>query len=208
MAKFESPTAMMDALSAPVDELIAAVGEGVARAQQAMDAATLENLRAIYAEDDDAARMLRDIGYRPTWYQIPEASAELTMALTVSGEQSAHGSGGGRRGLKLMGAPVNAGYTNRYNFEMKASSTVRFRVVPVPPSVAVDELRVVPRLAGMRYGEALELLDRLAIEVETAGVERPDDDHWVSGTNPAAGESLAAGRLLLVNLTESDPNEV
>ena len=44
---------LLDVLSAPLGDLIASVGRGVADAQRALDAASLEALREIYGSDEE-----------------------------------------------------------------------------------------------------------------------------------------------------------
>lgn len=157
---------LLDVLSAPLGDLIASVGRGVADAQRALDSASLAALREIYGSDDDFFRELQAIGYRPTWYQIPEAEGDIQIALSVSGSESTTPSVGGpttRAKVKLYAAPVDAAYTSRYNFSLAASSRLKFRVVPVPPSSAAEAIRVVPSLVGLQLGEARARLSLLGI---------------------------------------------
>ena len=165
---------LLDVLSAPLGDLIAAVGRGVADAQRALDEASLEALRAIYGSDEEVLRGLQAIGYRPTWYQIPEAESEIQIALSVSGTEASTPIGGPapRTKVKLYAAPVDAGYSSRYNFALTASSRLKFRVVPVPPSSAAEAIRVVPSLVGLPLGEAqarLSMLGITAVHADAAG---------------------------------------
>lgn len=181
---------LTDALSAPIGELIAAIGTGVAEAQQAMDAATIANVRAL-AQAGDAEgtlALLRQIGYQPTWYQIPEVSAEINVALTVSG------SGGAGGGVRLLAAPVDASYSNRYNYELKAASTVRFRIVPVPPSPRAERMRAVPQLVGLSFQDAKARLDDMDIGWQLPkDSATPKDDAPVKDQSPAPGSLLTGG---------------
>src|SRR4051812_31416696 len=90
MATFDT-SPLLDALSAPVGELFAAVGRGVAEAQREMDAATLSALQEIYGRGDGFYGELQRIGYRPTWYHIPEAEGELQVALSLAGQETRGG---------------------------------------------------------------------------------------------------------------------
>ncbi|HYP90308.1 MAG TPA: PASTA domain-containing protein [Polyangiaceae bacterium] len=160
---------LLDSLSAPLGELIASVGRGVADAQRALDAASMSALREIYESDEAFYRELQAIGYRPTWYHIPEAEGELQVALSVSGVEASTSSSTGpahRAKLKLYAAPLDAGYTSRYNFNLTASSRVKFRVVPVPPSAAAEAVRLMPSLVGLELTEARARLSLLGIEGE------------------------------------------
>lgn len=188
----DDPREMMDELSAPIGDLIAHVGRSVAEAQQAIDAQTIENLRRLYADDDVAHAALRDIGYRPTWYHIPEATAEMSIALTISGQrESAGGHGGGRRVLRLYAAPVDATYTNKFDYDLKASSRITFRVVPVPPSSEVEGRRVVPILVGRTVAEARRLLEDLELRHDVP--EGLADDDVVGTQTPEPGSLLEPG---------------
>lgn len=181
---------LTDTLSAPIGELIAAIGSGVAEAQQAMDAATIANVRAL-AQAGDAEgtlALLRQIGYQPTWYQIPEVSAEINVALTVSG------SGGAGGGIRLLAAPVDASYSNRYNYELKAASTVRFRIVPVPPSPKAERMRAVPQLVGLSFQDAKARLGDMDIGWQLPqGSATPKDEAPVKEQSPAPGSLLTGG---------------
>jgi hypothetical protein len=163
------PLEFLDALSAPIGDLIASVGRGVAEAQQALDASTIENLRTIYeATDDDLLTALQSIGYRPTWYAIPEATGEMTVALAVAGHSvstvsTPTGNTATQRRLKVYAAPVDATYSNKFDFSLQAASKVTFRIVPVPASVLADQLRVAPNVVGKTFDEAKALLTSLDI---------------------------------------------
>jgi hypothetical protein len=130
---------MMDVLAVPLGELISAVGRSVAGAQQTMDERFIEHFSAIYDQSVAAFEPLRAIGYQPTWYQIPEATAEIALAITVGGPQVDAASSVSRR-RDLYGAPVDAGYQSRFNYRLKTASSLKFRIVPVPPPEAATRL--------------------------------------------------------------------
>ena len=116
---------LLDVLSAPLGDLIASVGRGIADAQRALDSASMAALREIYGSNEDLFRELQAIGYRPTWYHIPEAEGDIQIALSVTGAETATpgaGSVSTRAKIKLYAAPVDAGYSSRYNFAVTASS--------------------------------------------------------------------------------------
>lgn len=194
----DDPLRYLDALSAPMGDLIASVGRGVAEAQQALDMGSLGALLSIYADPDttdDTIALLREIDYRPTFYAIPEVTSELTVALTITG-QSGAGSPStttaapaaapmaapaaaslaaaaaspttlASRALatnaetapRLYVAPVDASYQNRYGFDLRATSSLKFKIVPVPPPSQVEHLRVVPALVGRTFAQARTLLE-------------------------------------------------
>lgn len=205
MPSFQDPRALLETLSAPLGEIIASVGRGVADAQRSLDAQTIENFQSIYADGDVAAfEALRSIGYRPTWYHIPEVTAELNIALSVSGAVESQPSGGAASApltprLRVYAAPVDAGYTSKYNYDLKASSSVKFRIVPVPPSPAAEALRVVPALVGLPWSAARALLAQLDVAYK-APDPAPKDIDVVASQTPDAGRVLGPGQLVSITL--------
>lgn len=172
-----------DALSAPIGELIAAVGNGVAEAQQAMDEATIAKMRALaHAEDSDTLHLLRQMGWQPTWYQIPEVEAQLNVALSVSGSETQAGK------IRLLAAPVDASYQSRFNYQLQVASTVKFRIVPVPPSPKAERARAVPILTGLSFKDAKARLVDTDIAWQLVNPEStPAEDAKVSTQYPAPG---------------------
>jgi hypothetical protein len=199
MATFDTQQ-LVDALSLPLGELIASVGRGVAEAQREMDAASISVLQEIYSRGDGLFVELQRIGYRPTWYHIPEAEGDLQITLTATSEQtsgSAAATPGSSR-IKLYAAPVDAAYASRFGFNVQASSRVKFRIVPVPPSTAADSLQVVPLLVGMTVEAARARLDALNITgTFPAGAEA---GATVKTQSPAANQLLLAGQSVIVEI--------
>lgn len=192
---------LTDALSSPVGDLISAMGENLADAQKALDLATLESFKAIYQADGGAYEALRKIGYRPTWYQIPELQAEVNMALTVSG--STDESGRRRPGrLVLYAQPVDATFANKYGFEYQAASKVTFKIVPIPPSALAEGMRVVPSVIGLTLEEARNRLE--ADDIASAlSAEEPAENASsvrIGGQSPGAGEFIRADETLTLTL--------
>ena len=193
------PLKPLDALSAPMGDLIASVGRGVADAQRALDAASLATYREVYSNaDDETFALLREIDYRPTFYVIPEASSTLTVALSIAGESVSGGGPGaaGRSLPRLYAAPVDAGYQNRYNFDIQATSRLEFRVVPVPPSSGAEQLRVAPDLVGKTFAEA-----RARLELFELVWSQDDPDGTLGEPAPeaiVASQSVEPGTLVRV----------
>jgi len=185
MADTVRPPAITDALSAPMGELIASIGAGVAQAQREMDAATFQALHAIATGDAEVYALMRQIGYKPTWYHIPEAEAEIQVALTVTGSEEGQGR------PTVYAAPVDATYNNRYNWSLQASSKLRFRIVPVPPSTAAESLLVVPQLVGLTMLKARSLAAALGLPLQLP--DGATDTDLVATQDPAAGTFLTEG---------------
>lgn len=192
---------LLDALSVPVGELIASVGRGVAEAQREMDLASIAALQQIYGDGEGLFLELQRIGYRPTWYHIPEVEGELQVALTVTGEETRNSTGSTsastRSKIKLYAAPVDAGYASRFGFTLQATSRIKFRVVPVPPSTSAEALQVAPALVGLTLGEAKSRLVLLGIAGELPSAP---DAARVSAQEPAAGTLLPTGGTVTVRI--------
>jgi len=194
MAIFDA-TQIIDALSLPLGELIASVGRGVAEAQREMDAGWLNALQEIYSRGDGLYAELQRIGYRPTWYHIPEAEGDLQITLTAVSEQTSGSTGPiqGASKIKLYAAPVDAGYASRFGFNVQASSRVKFRIVPVPASSAADSLQVVPALIGLTVEEARAQL--AAANLTGAFVpQQPSATAKIKDQTPAARTLLLPGQ--------------
>jgi hypothetical protein len=204
MATFDDNKGVLDAFSVPVGELIASVGRGVAEAQREMDAASLAALQDVYSRNDGFYGELQRIGYRPTWYHIPEAEGELQVALTVSGEETRGAGTGstpslGRSKIKLYAAPVDAGYASRFGFNLQATSKVRFKIVPVPPSSAAEGMRVAPALVGLTLGEARARLALLGVAHELPAKDEMEKA-IITGQTPEAGAQLGSNDVIKVTL--------
>lgn len=208
-----------DIASAPLGDLIAAVGRGVAEAQAALDAASLEQTLALYDQSDELQGLLRDVGYRPTFYTIPKTEGELRLSLTVStqtggskavrpaapippslGTVSALGRLSGLRGLsKIYAAPVDSRYQNTYSFNSEVSAAVRFSIVAVPPTSAAEAARVVPDFVGLTFSEALAIAESFDLGVIFEGDE-PASDAEVATQNIPAGQLVNEGTQVLITV--------
>ncbi len=176
----------LEPLSSPLGDMIASVGRGVADAQRELDRAALETIDHIYSEQGKTAQALREIGYRPTWYQIPEVNAELKIAMSIEGvNESASdpaspiGQAAGpetRRTLfriqkplpriRTRATPVEASYCNKFDYKVEASSKISFRVVPIPAPGEAEDLVPVPELTSMKITDAADLLRNWGLRFE------------------------------------------
>ena len=206
-----------EVLASPLGDVIASVGEGVAAAQRALDEAAVAQTLEIYSEGgEELVRMLREIGYRPTFYALPETVGEVNVSLRLSGGSAAAAPAGpaaaagaipgmGTRIAALTPAarvktyvtPVDAGFANRYNFDATASAKLTFKIVPVPPLAGVDDLRVVPDLVGRTVAVALEVLDALdlagrVVDAEGRAIEAAGTVE-IAGITPAPGSVARLG---------------
>jgi hypothetical protein len=213
MAKADDLDEITRTLSAPLGEFIAAVGRGVAEAQRAMDQHTVETFKAVYGGDEAAYKELRKLGYQPTWYRIPEVAAEIYVTLSVDGHKrlglgaaavpAIEGPPGetapGR--IQLYATPVDASYSNTYDYQLRGCSQLKFRIVPVPASGQADGMKVVPKLVGMQYQAAQAMLAQLGIPYQLADpYYEPQGDEYVESTAPEAGNILPGGQSLVLTL--------
>lgn len=211
---------VQELLAAPLGEIIAAVGRGVGEAQAALDRGALEQVLQIYGEGGagDLA-LLREIGYRPTFYALPETTGEVQVSLTLSGSGGAQApspatpavspaerrSLPGRKPVKFYGAPANAAFSNRYNYASTAAATLKFKIVPVPAPNRADELRVVPSFDGHNVADAEAALVSLGLDAgfrdpEGNVVERPEGSATVAAQVPEPGAYLLAGDRVLLTI--------
>lgn len=206
-----------DVTAAPLGDVIAAVGAGVAAAQAALDAGSLAQTLEIYSESGDAGlALLRDIGYRPTFYTLPETTGEMQVSLRLSSGQAQNGAAPVPRTLlparlgtpmrsRIYATPVDAGFRNQFGFDAQVTAKLTFKIVPVPPPLAMEDIRVVPALAGRTLGEGrlvLETLGLAALPVDKAGAEVADaaDAAVITATNPAASAIVAAASTVTLTL--------
>lgn len=202
-----------DVVASPLGDVIAAVGQGVADAQQALDEGSLAKTLEIYSEGGaEVLQMLRDIGYAPTFYSLPETTGEVRIAMrlgnnhgtavsapaaTVANPSPLVSTNLSRLGLnlpalktKLYATPVDAGYANRYGYQADISAKLTFKIVPVPAPTGVDELRVLPNLVGATAPAALQRLTSLnlgASFVNSQGeaVAEPGETQTIASQTPA-----------------------
>jgi hypothetical protein len=204
-----------EVLASPLGDVIASVGEGVASAQRALDEAAVAQTLEIYSEGgEELVRMLRDIGYRPTFYALPETVGEVNVSLRLSSGATAAATSGGAAAaipgagtriaalspaarVKTYVTPVDAGFANRYNFDATASAKLTFKIVPVPPLAGVDDLRIVPDLVGRTLAVAREVLDALDLDARAVDAQgqpaEAADTAEIAGTTPAAGAVARLG---------------
>ena len=209
-----------DVVSSPLGDIIASVGEGVAEAQQALDEGSLAKTLEIYSEGGSAAlTMLKEIGYQPTFYALPETTGEVTVSLslgqnpqkasTTSGSSTSGSpssitpavltqlSRTGRNiGLKprLYATPVDGGYANKYGYQANISAKLSFKIVPVPAPTEVENLRIVPIFETLKAVDAIALADEFEFNLSFID---------------AAGESIESPEeASIINLQDPKPNTI
>jgi hypothetical protein len=126
-------TNLVETFSASFENLILALGRGVAEAQQELDQHSIQTQEAL-----DSDPNLARFGLQATWYQFPKVDMELKLALSVTEDGAKPVAPGAKRPLKLIAQPVSAAYQNHFNYSGQASSTITLSIVPVPPPRAAQ----------------------------------------------------------------------
>ncbi|WP_298517967.1 hypothetical protein [uncultured Kordia sp.] len=165
-----------DAFAAPLGDFIASIGEGVGEAQAALDEGSLRQTLEIYNSDPDKGsetlKMLREVGYQPTFYTIPKTTAKAKISLSISQQSTGNTLQNGRSFRpKMYATPVNASNTNKYNLGLNATAEIEFDIVPVPPSEA-QIIRFLPNIIEKEgnvkrtFGEIKTLLTEYGLGYE------------------------------------------
>ena len=189
---------MKDVLAAPLGELISSIGSGVAEAQAALDAGSLSQTLAIYNSDnkDALTTLMREVGYQPTFYALPETEveAQISIALSISDAYSENSAGQTNNisKTKVYATPANAAINNKYNLNVNAFSKIKFKIVPVPPPGESGEIRVVPNLIGMKKDEAINILSQLGLKYTDKSIDPTTKTANIISQNPAAGTIIKA----------------
>lgn len=193
---------MNDGLAAPLGSVIAAVGRGVADAQKALDEASLAQTLAIYeAQGTEGEALLREIGYRPTFYVLPDTTCEVQLSMRIGGSggpdgSAATGEPGSLPTARTYVTPVDAGFANRYGFQMQAAAKLSFKIVPVPPPAALDDMRSVPDVAGQPAEVAIAMLEGLDFVVRVIDSGGKDLDAKTAASRKVTLQSVPAARLV------------
>lgn len=195
----DSSNYMKDILATPLGELISSIGNGVAEAQTALDEASLAKTLALYeSADDKTLELMRQIGYQPSFYAIPETEVEASVSLSMA----ANNTGDSARNRKvsrtrIYTTPTNATNSNRYNIQANASAKLKFKIVPVPPSNAMSAMRVVPNLKDKTIEEIDKILRDFNLQYEIG-----DDtgSGKVVSHIPASGEIVNEEHVIVINL--------
>ncbi|MGG8497430.1 hypothetical protein ACQY1Q_13535 [Tenacibaculum sp. TC6] len=208
-----------DAFAAPLGDFIASIGEGVGEAQAALDEGSLRQTLEIYNSDPDKSpeilKMLRDVGYQPTFYTIPKTTAKAKISLSIS-QQNTNGPVQNSRAFKpkMYATPVNASNANKYNLGLNATAEIQFDIVPVPPS-DTQIIRLLPNVIEKKvlnddgieitkkrtFKEIRTLLTEYGLEYsfgETIDTEKVTDESTFSKQTPSPGSMVRNGNSILL----------
>jgi hypothetical protein len=144
----------LEVFSAPIEQLIIALGQGISQAQRALDQNSIQTQESL-----DTDPVLSQYRLQATWYQFPNVNMELKVSLAVSEEQSPASSNVAPRvainptltntlknPVRLIAQPVSASYQTHFNYDAQAASTITLTIVPVPAPTSPDAVTVPPRM--------------------------------------------------------------
>jgi hypothetical protein len=197
-------------LSSPLGELISSIGKGVGEAQAALDEGSLKQTLDVYkldeskpVEEQQRLKLLREIGYQPTFYVIPETEveAQVSLSLNINNSVQSNIQGVNRSKFQAMAIPLNAGNINRYNLNASAAAKIKFTIVPVPPNSAIADMRVVPNLIGLKFKDAKILLESLALNhsLPVNSIESEIQDSIITKTVSAANVIVKIGNVIAIS---------
>src|SRR5271154_216524 len=73
----------VETFSAPIENVIIALGQGIAEAQKALDNNSIAVQQSI-----DTDPVLSQYGLQATWYQFPTVTMQIKMSMSITQEQT------------------------------------------------------------------------------------------------------------------------
>ena len=141
-----APAAITSVLNAPLPEMLERLGNAIANAQFALDQSSIEIARRMgdrskYGVDigDDKLSLI-ELGFTPTFYAFTEATIDIRVAFSMAETQEF--------GIKahlgvnyyFVSASVDASYSQKYSFDASGSSSIKAKLVSLPPPPRLAEL--------------------------------------------------------------------
>jgi len=115
--------------------LIRDICRSVAEAQRELDKSAL----LAQTELENNYPGLHKIGYQVTWYHIPEVTVELKMAMHFNYHKENENDKNSPETFDVLLGAYNGKYKQSYDFEEEGSSTLKFRLVPIPSPIGSNE---------------------------------------------------------------------
>lgn len=190
-------------LSSSLGDLISSIGESVGEAQAALDRGSLSKYLELYDADEDempdqVLDILRSIGYQPTFYTLPEIEVEAKVSLSMSAIQQSQPNLGSK--VRMYGMPSNASNNNKFNIDVNAFATLKFKIVPVPSPEGLDARDEVPRFVGLTIDNAKKLAKDEDWKINIKG-----DNETITFQYPKEGSlSNPSFEILLLALADKD----
>ena len=134
----------VETFSAPIEDLIVALGQGLAEAQRKLDANSIATQEAINSDP-----VLSNYGLQAPWYQFPSVTLNLKLALSVTSDTAPAAAPTPAPGpvatpaptsemislprTRIFGHPLSPGFQTHFNYDANAASEVNVTISPVPP---------------------------------------------------------------------------
>ncbi len=121
----------------PLSELMRSVGASVVETQRMMDKLAISTQK-----DIDIAKENGELAYdlKAPWFHIPEVDLELKIALSMKYKTLTRSSGTPISWrLVAIAAPINATYQNACQYDVRATSQIKARIVSIPPAMEIPE---------------------------------------------------------------------
>lgn len=144
-----------DLLDVPFAEMVFQLASSVAEAQAMLDVNSVKVLNAmgeantVVFEEPNFSTSMIGAGFQPTFYQFAETIIEVKMSVNATqltqeerkteGRKNTFIMPRGRGSIKITSTPINATYSNKYNYSAEGTSTLRTRLVPVPPNALIQK---------------------------------------------------------------------
>lgn len=122
----------------PLKEIIREVAIAVAEGQESLDRRSIDIQKEI-EEAIDEGKINREIN--AAWLRFADVDVDLNLAISLEGKKEVDKKDRGRDFFKLrIGAtPVNPSMRETTDYELDASSKIKFNIVPVPPERIINE---------------------------------------------------------------------
>jgi len=166
---------------------------------------TFDSSGKLLEDDGDIVTSMIGAGFQPTFYQFVETMIEvqMTMSATNEGEEPIvktvnkvepvyyrdpyyYGYFYSRAPrLALRVTPVDASYVNKYNFSQVGTSTLKTRLVPMPPNPFIQRLLDMKSQAMQQQFE----LELKKIELDLAKEQAAVADRLIEAERVARGTS-------------------
>lgn len=140
----------------PFDKMLESMAKGIAKAQNALDMNSMaialrfsganEKDKVPFGNSDKKLSMM-ELGFKPTFYQFVDTIIEIKVVVKMTrGNTSTNSSMKAEGDLDIFStsasvSTVSSSYTQKYSFSSEASSSIRTKLVPIPPP-AVLETRI------------------------------------------------------------------
>jgi len=150
-------------LEAPIGELIQRVASSIAEAQLKLDqigvrvASLLSEAKVTFnkADGTPVEKSLLELGFMPTFYAFTETDIEIKLTIqlkvdedfTIKGSATAGSTATGEgveaaKRIVPFGITISADYHRKYGFDMSGSSSVKTKLLSVPPpSVFLETIK-------------------------------------------------------------------